>query len=266
MKTRFRIMVLLICAAGIHFGTASPARADKIFLKNGKVYEGTVVGKSDLRYLFIVKMGDEEMRLSFFIEEVDRVDMVKVSAQRQIPFLKEVEKVKFDIGNQRSGYEISLYKKEQKGAFDATRWYSLKEIQEVLDEAEFVYYQAFGEITKRYMPKTSIIDTMYADLSVVTKDDFETAKVYMHDLYYELNNLKVPPAFRRSFETYKEAVKAASLSFDALNKGALEEAARQTQIFQTNRAEGMKLFREVVQSRRKPAEKEKSMPTGTGGA
>ncbi len=265
MKTRFRITVLLICCAGILFGAAPPARADKIFLKNGKVYEGTVVGKSGWRYLFAVKVGDEEMRLSFFVEEVDHVDMEKDSAQRQIPFLKEVEKVKFDLGKQQSGYEISLYRKEQKGVFDATRWYSLKEIQEILDKEEFAYYQAFGEITQRYASKFVVIDTMYADLSVVTRDDFGLAKTYMHDLYYELNDLKVPSAFRRSYEIYKEAVRATFLSFDALDKRALEEAVRQTQVSQENRAEGMKLFREVVQGRRKPAEKEESLSAGTGG-
>jgi len=268
MKTPLRIVVLSICCAGVlcvSFGAAPPAAADKIFLKDGKVYEGTVVGKSDRRYLFAVKAGDEEIRLSFFVEEVDHVDMEKDSAQRQIPFLKEVEKVKFDVGKQQTGYELSLYKKEQKGAFDATRWYSLKEIQEVLDEEEFAYYQAFGGITQRFAPKFVIIDTMYADLSVATKDDFETAEVYMRDLYEELGGLKVPRAFRRSYEMYREAVKAISLSFDALEKGALEEAARQTQISQENRAEGMKLFREVVQSRRQTERREGSRPAATGG-
>jgi len=254
MKTRFRIAALLICCAGILYGPAPPAAADKIFLKDGKVYEGTVVGKSDRRYLFGVKVGEEEIRLSFFLEEVDHVDMEKDSAQRQIPYLKEVEDVKFDVGKEQSGYELSLYKKEQKNAFDTGQWYTLKEIEEVLGKEEFAYYQAFGEITQRYAPKFVIIDTMYADLSVVTKDDFETAKVYMRELYEELSGLKVPPAFQRSYETYREAVKATSLSFDALDKGALEEAARQTQVSQENRAEGMKLFREVVQSRRQPAE------------
>ena len=254
MKTRFRSAVLLFCGAGILFGGSPPAAADKIFLKNGKVYEGTVVGKSDRRYLFEVEAGEEKIRLSFFVEEVDRVDMEKPSAQRQIPFLKEVEKVKFDVGEKESGYEISLYKKEQKGAFDEGRWYSLKEIQEVLDEEEFAYYQEFNEITQRYAPKFVVIDTMYADLSIATKDDFETAKVYMQDLYEELSGLKVPPAFRRAYETFREAVKASSLSFDALDKGDLDAASRLTQISQTNRVEGMKLFREVVQSRRQPAD------------
>jgi len=265
MMRHFRIAVLLLCGAGILLGSGHPARADKIFLKNGKVYEGTVVGKSGRRYLFAIKAADEEMRLSFFIEEVDHVDMEKDSAQRQIPFLKEVEKVKFDVGKQQSTYELSLYKKEQKSAFDAIRWYSLKEIQDVLDEEEFAYYQEFGEITRRYASKFVILDTMYADLSVATKEDFELAKGYMYDLYYELNNLSVPPVFRTSHETYKEAVKATSLSFGALDKGVLEEAARQTQISQEKRAEGMKLFRQVVQGRRQPARREESLSAGTGG-
>ncbi len=265
MKRRLRSAVLLICGAGILFGSGLEARADKIFLKNGKVYEGTVVGQSDRRTLFAVRAGDEEIRLSFFVEEVDHVDMEKDSAQRQIPFLKEVEKVKFDVGKEKSAYELSLYNKEQKSVFDATSWYSLKEIQEVLDEAEFAYYQEFGEITQRYAPKFVVIDTMYADLSVATKEDFELAKSYMHDLYDELSRLAVPPAFRTSHETYQEAVKATSLSFDALDRGVLEEAARQTQISQENRGEGLNLFRQVVQSRRQPAEREKSLSAGTGG-
>jgi len=265
MKTRSRIMVLLICGAGIVGGAAPPALADKIFLKNGKVYDGEVVGKSDQRYLFVVKADGEEMRLSFFADEVDHVDMEKDSAQRQNPYLKEVDKVKFDVGSRQTGYELSLYKKEQRDAFDVARWYSLKEIQEVLSKEEFAYYQEFGEIAQRYAPKLVIVDTMYSDLSVVTKDDFETAKVYMHDLYDELNALKVPLVFRRSHEVYKEAVKATFLSFDALDRGALEEASRQAQISQESRALGMKLFREVVQSRRPPVEKEGSVSAGTGG-
>ena len=257
MKRLFRFAVLLVfCAAWMACGPVRLARADKIFLKNGKVYEGKVVGKSDRRYLFVVKAAGEEMPLSFYIEEVDRVDMEKDSVERQIPYLKEVGGVTFNVGGSKKGYALDLYKKEQKGSFGASDWYSLAEIQEVLNKEEFAYYQQFGEITSRYAPKFIIVDTMYADLSQANTDDFELAKTYMHDLYYELSHLTVPPAFRTSHDTYLEAVRATSLSFDALEKGVLEEATRLTQVSQENRVSGMTLFRQVVQSRRPSPKKD----------
>jgi len=260
MKRSLCCVILFAC--GTLFLGASRALADKIFLKNGKVYEGKVVGKSDQRYLFAIQTGGKSLRLSFFTDEVDRVDMEKDSVQRQIPFLKEVKDVSFNVPGRERAYEISLYNKEQqKSAFEATDWYTSAAIKEVLTEDEYAYYEAFGDIAKRFATKFVVVDTMYADLSVVTRDDFETAKVYMVDLYEELAALKAPPAFRESLDVYMTAVKATAMSFDALGARNLETASQQAQISQEYRVKGMKMFSQAVQVRRVPTE-----PTSKPGA
>ncbi|MGE5280160.1 MAG: hypothetical protein ACM3L6_05420 [Deltaproteobacteria bacterium] len=240
--------------ATVFLTAAGPAAADKIFLKNGKVYEGTVVGKSDRRYLFAVKAGDEQIRLSFFTDEVERVDMEKPTAERQMPYLQDVKKAEF--GDKKEGaYEISLYNKEQKGAFDTTDWYTVDEIRDVLTEKEFAYYQAFNELVNRYAPSFVVIDTMFGDLSQATKEDFERARDSMGDLAGELGALSVPPAFRRPHEAYVNAAQATARVFEALEAGRLEEAGRLAQASQEGRIAAMNLFRQLVQGRRQVAEK-----------
>ena len=71
--------------------------ADKIYLKNGKVYEGKILGRSDRRYLFSMDAGGESLSVSFFLEDIAKVELGKDSIDKQIPYLKEVESTEMTL-------------------------------------------------------------------------------------------------------------------------------------------------------------------------
>ena len=71
--------------------------ADKIYLKNGKVYEGKVLGRSDRRYLFSLDADGESLSVSFFLEDIAKVELSKDSVAKQIPYLKEVESTQMTV-------------------------------------------------------------------------------------------------------------------------------------------------------------------------
>src|SRR5512135_2808211 len=76
---------------------ASSAWADRITLKDGKVYEGKILGKSDRRYLFSLSVDGDAFPISFFIDQVEKVEMSQDTVEKQIPYLKEVDILKVPI-------------------------------------------------------------------------------------------------------------------------------------------------------------------------
>ena len=60
--------------------------ADKIYLKNGKVYDGKIIGRSPRRYLFALDLDGSSVQLSFFTEDIEKVEWGKNTVQEQIPY------------------------------------------------------------------------------------------------------------------------------------------------------------------------------------
>ena len=83
-------IVLFLMASSLVF-------ADKIYLKSGKSYEGKLIGKSDRRYLFSVNASGETFEMSFFPEDVEKIELDKESMEKQTPYLKEVETFKVPV-------------------------------------------------------------------------------------------------------------------------------------------------------------------------
>lgn len=221
--------------------------ADKIYLKDGKVYEGKVLGKSERRYLFGLDLAGEQMPISFFMEDVAKVEMSKDSAGKQIPYLKEVEAFKVEVKEEKpTVYEVSLYKKNPDAAPQA---FTDAEARSFLKPEEFDYYARFNEITKKFADKFSAIDEMFKDLTMTTKDDFESAKQYMDDLYFQLNALHAPEVFKQAHLFYLGSVKAMYLAFNALGQGLLDEAGRQIKVSQESRERSLLMFREILENR-----------------
>ena len=236
------------------------AYADKIYLKSGKSYDGKLVGKSDRRYLFALDTGGgESIQVSFFTEDVEKIELGKDTVEEQIPILKELESLKVNVNKSDSKvYELSLYKESQGNKVDPT--FSEQELRKTLNREESEYYQRFNEILKKYVDKFSAVQNIYMNLTTATREDFEVAKQYMDELYFELNNLFVPETFKKSHLLYLQSVKASYLAFNVLGQGMLDEAAKQIKISEDSKQMCMDEVRGII-SKRKLTSKEEGKPS-----
>lgn len=242
MKNRavFLSLGIFFLAAGMVF-----ADGDKIFLKNGTSYEGKLVGKSDKRYLFKVNSEGEIFEMSFFPEEVEKIELGKDSMDREVPYLKEVEPLKVPVKvGKPAVYELSLYQ-ESVGKTDAPS-FTEQELKLKLSKEEAEYYDRFNDILKRYTDKLFFVQSVYSNLTTATREDFESAKGYMDSLYFELNNIVVPEAFKKSHSYYLQSLKANYLAFSALSQGMLDEASQQIKITDESKQASMAEFRQVI--------------------
>ena len=259
-KNMLKKFELTIVAVLLFSACCSLAYADKIYLKSGKSYEGRLVGKSDRRYLFGLDTGGEEyIQVSFFTEDVEKIELGKDTVEAQIPILKELESVKVG-GNQSDSkvYELSLYKESQGNKTDPA--FSEKELRESLSREESEYYQRFNEILKKYVDKFSAVQNIYMNLTTATREDFEAGKQYMDELYFELNNLFVPETFKKSHISYLQSVKASYLAFNALGQGMLDEAAKQIKTSEDSKQRSIEEIRDIV-SKKKLTGKEEGKPS-----
>lgn len=225
--------------------------ADKIYLKDGKVYEGKVTGKSDRRYLFALNLDGDFVPLSFFVDQVDKVELSKDTVAAQIPYLKEVDSMKVPVKEETNKvYELSLYNKNQKQSMAADLPFTETDIKNLLSKEEREYYHEYNEVAQRYADKLVEVQDVYANLPSAAKADFVRVSQSMDDLYFELNGIAAPPAFKPYHTSCLESVKAAYLAFKALEKGLLEDASRQTKISEESKACSIHLFRRLIEDRR----------------
>lgn len=252
-RAGFLLSVFLsFCLSALLFSVNCPlSYADKIYLKDGKSYEGKLIGRSHKRYLFSVDADGEYFRMSFFPDSVEKIELDKDTVEEQIPYLKEVEDFSVDAKDDKSkAYQISLYKGgSQAGDADSSK-FSLKELKGRLDKQENEYYAKFNGILDRYVDKSQFIQNLYLNLTVATREDFARARQYMDELYFELNNIFVPDAFKRSHAFYLEYVKASYLTFQALLSGMLDEASKQIKISEEAKERSALEFRDVITSRK----------------
>lgn len=229
----------------------SSAFADKIYLKNGKMYEGKLIGKSHLRYLFSIDTAGESLRMSFFMEDVDKIELGKDTVEEQIPYLKEVESLKVKVKeDELKIYELSLYNKNLQVQDQVM--FSEPQLKKVLASDEYDYYEKFTAILNKYVDKIAFIQNIYANLTTIRREDFSLAKQYMDELYFELNNIYVPEAFRKSHMAYLESVRETFLGFGALEQEKLDEASKHIKISEDAKQKFVEEFRSVILSR-KPA-------------
>lgn len=246
---RKRIKYLSLFAFSIFYLLSSifcfSACADKIYLKDGKVYEGKLLGRSPVRYLFSVNFEGEPAEVSFFLEDVEKIELGKDTVEEQIPYLKEVESLQVEVKEQQpKTYEFSLYGKNQAPVGQPVLPES--ELKKKLNKNEYEYYQRFNDILKRYADKYAAIQHIYLNLTTATREDFISAKQYMDELYFELNNLFVPEIFKKAHVTYLGSVKATFLGFDALEHGKLDEAAKQIKQSEDSKQNAIAQFQEVI--------------------
>lgn len=240
LGSRIFILSFLLFFAGY-----SLACADKIYLKDGKVYEGKLLGKSPVRYLFSVNFEGESAEMSFFLEDVNKLELGKDTVEEQIPYLKEVESLQVEVKEQQpKTYEFSLYGKNQGPVGQPVLPES--ELKKKLTKNEYEYYQRFNDILKRYADKYAAIQHIYLNLTTANRDDYISAKQYMDELYFELNKLFVPEIFKKAHITYLESVRATFLGFDALEHGKLDEAAKQIKQSEDSKQNAISEFREVI--------------------
>ena len=233
---------------------ASTAYADKIWLKNGKVYEGKITGKSDRRYLFSLNIDGENFPISFFIDQIEKVELSKDTVATQIPYLKDVESMKVPVKEESSKiYEFSLYNKNQNDAMAADLPFTEADIRKLLSKDEWEYYQRYNQVIQRYADKLVEVQDIYANLVSATKADFARARQTMDELYYELNDIPAPLAFKAYHGNYLDSVKAMYLAFSALDRGQLDAASHQIKISDEAKARSINLFRELISSRRSQA-------------
>lgn len=244
-----KLKSLMIVVLSLVVG-CSLAYADKIFLKDGKSYEGKLVGRSDRRYLFNVKADGESMSMSFFPEDIEKIELDKNTVEEQIPYLKDVESLRVQVTEGRPKiYELSLYKESQIQALDSSK-FTEKDLEAALTKQEREYYRKFNAILKRYVDKFQVVQNLYVSLTTATREDFARAKQYLDELYFELNNIYVPEAFKRSHGAYLESVKASFLAFTALEQGMLDEAAKQIKISEETKQRSMNEFRSIIVARK----------------
>lgn len=250
------IVVILLFMAGCPL-----ACADKIYLKDGKSYDGRLVGKSERRYLFALDTGGgESIKVSFFTEDVEKIELGKDTVESQIPYLKDVESLRVDVNkNDSKVYELSLYKESQGKKAEPT--FSEQELRKSLSREESEYYQRFNEILKKYVDKFSAVQNIYMNLTTATREDFEAGKQYMDELYFELNNLFVPETFKKSHISYLQSVKASYLAFNALGQGMLDEAAKQIKISEDSKQRCMEEIREIISEKKATGKEEGNTST-----
>lgn len=246
-------MILFLIA--LMFVRPSVSFADKIYLKNGKVYDGKLLGKSEKRFLFAVDAGGESFSMSFFPEEVVKLELDKDSVEAQIPYLKDIETLKVKITEDNPKiYEMSLYKESQLQKDNST--FSESELKKTLSTEEAEYYDKFNAILKRYIDKLSFVQNIYANMTVATREDYQEANKYLDELYFELNNIFVPEIFKKSHMLYLASVKASYLAFNALDNRLLDEASKQIKFSEEAKKRSMSEFRQVILGRK--AAKEES--------
>ncbi|MFH0877086.1 MAG: hypothetical protein V1863_02545 [Candidatus Omnitrophota bacterium] len=243
-KSRLSIFLFLL------FFAANPlAYADKIYLKNGKMFEGKLIGKSNIRYLFHIDTAGESLPMSFFMEYVDKIELGKDTVEEQIPYLKEVESMKVRVKEDESKiYELSLYNKSTQVQDQVT--FSESQLKKSLAPDEQEYYQKFTDILNKYEDKDAFIRNIYANLTSVRSQDFTSAKQYMDELYFELNNFFVPQAFRKPHQAYLEVVRETFLAFGSLEQERLDEASKHMKASDDARQKFVEEFRSVILSRK----------------
>ncbi len=248
-----------VVAAGCLLFVFAAQAEDKITLKNGKVYEGRILGKSDRRYLFAIDAAGTTMQLSFFLEDVDKVELDKKTVDRQIPYLKEVESFKVPVaqGNE-TVYEMSMYKKGQLEGDQ--QFFTMAEIQEILSKEEFAYYEKFLEITTRYADRLVAIDNLYQNLPTATREDFAAVRQSLDLVYSELNALTVPPLFKQGHEAYLAFLKETYMVFGALDRGLLEEASAHMRAAEQAKRQSLLSFRQAILQRKNESFPEKPTP------
>ncbi len=250
MDKKICIIVTLLCVFLLLFSSVS--FADKIYLKNGKVYDGKLLGRSEKRFLFSVDIEGVSFRMSFFPDEVEKLELGKETVEEQIPYLKEVESFKVKVSRDKPKfYEMSLYKESQIDAKEDT--FTEEELKNSLTKEEAEYYDKFNYILKKYVDKLNFIQNTYSSLTIATREDFAKAKTYMDELYFELGGLFIPRAFEKSHRDYLESLRAGFAAFSALERGILEEASKQFQISETLRQRSMLEFRRIILERKAAA-------------
>jgi len=246
---RMKVAWPAIAAAGCLFFAFLAQAADKITLKNGKVYEGRILGKSDRRYLFALDTGGTTMQISFFLEDVDKVELDKQSVDRQIPYLKEVESLKVLGGEgNETGYEMSIYKKGQLEGDQ--QFFTMAEIRGIMSKEEFGYYEKFLDITTRYADRLVGIDNLYQNLPTATREDFAGARQSLDLVYSELNALTVPPLFKQGHEAYLAFLKETYMVFGALDRGLLDEASSHMRAAEQAKRQSLLSFRQAIMQRK----------------
>ncbi|MFA5039865.1 MAG: hypothetical protein WC732_09345 [Candidatus Omnitrophota bacterium] len=257
-----RLILIMLCAGFV----CGPAQAaDKITLKDGRVYEGKVLGKSDRRYLFSLVIDGEALPLSFFLEDVEKIELDKQSVDRQIPYLKEVESLKVPVTKEQEQgtvYEFSMYKKGQQQEGDQ-EFFTKEEIRGILDKEEFEYYENFTKTTNRHADKLIAIDSLYQNLPTATPEDFAAVRKSLDQIYFELNRLVAPAIFKESHQSYLQFIQATYMVFGALDRGLLDEASRQIKDAEQAKRRSLMAFRKAILDRKKekasePVQQEKT--------
>lgn len=244
-KSGSRLFLALAVFSGV---LTADVFADRIYLKDGKVYEGKLIGQNDQRYLFSVLLGEEYIRMSFFPEDIERLERDKETVQTTLPYLKDVESFKISFNeDQPKVYEATLYKESQEKAGDSS--FLEGELQGALSEKESEYYRKFNHVLKKHIDHFSYIQNLYINLTTATREDYAQAKQYLDQIYFELNNMKAPEIFQRTHGLYLESVKAGFMVFSALERGLLEEASRQIKISEETKQQSMLEFRNIIMER-----------------
>lgn len=247
-KSLLIVTLFILMTAG-----GSICLADKIYLKNGKAYEGKLVGKSEKRFLFSVDLEGGKIPMSFFPEDVEKLELDKDSMESQIPYLKDIETLKVKVAQENPKvYEMSLYKENQFQTNGSS--FSEKELSKALSPEEMEYYEKFNNVLKRYIDKFSMIQNIYTNTTTATREDFEEARHYMDELYFELNNIFVPAVFKRSHAMYLASVKASYLAFNALENAMLDEASKQIKYSEDAKQQSMAEFRKAILDRKSARE------------
>ena len=251
MKKRGLVILTLV---GLGLGlSVSTALADKVYLKDGKVYEGKLIGKSPWRYLFNVSAAGETAQMSFFVEDVDKIELSKDTVESQIPYLKDVESLDVKVAHPEvrqdsQQYRLALYTKSQD--MPAAEVFTDTELKKVLNDQEYEYYQKFTDILKRYADKFSTIQNIFLNLTTASKEDFGACKQYMDEMYFEMNSLYIPQLFKKSHTLALESAKSTYLAFNSLEQGQLEEASKQIKTSEDSRERAAQEFRAAIESRK----------------
>ncbi len=247
MKRKFRqgawvLFLFLLGGAGVAF-------ADKIYLKDGKMYEGKLIGRSDRRYLFAIDVDGTPIQMSFFPEDVEKIDMGKNTREEQVPYLNEVESLKVNVKeDDPKVYELSLFNEasQEGAAAEGGFSFSEKDLIGALTEEEAEYYFKFNQVLARYTDKLAAVQVIYLNIAQASRDDLATAQKCYDDMYFDLNHFPVPDSFKRPHQAYLDSVKAAFLAYGALGERQLDEALQQFKVSEDAKAASLAFFRSVI--------------------